>query len=117
MAGLEEEPPAPEPMPVFRGVSRAQFRGWLHHHPVGKLYLAYLRDYRDKQEKQFLELVVRGVTDGKPEKLGELRGRMLAVHEISELPFEAIIDFYDEGEPEAEPKNQGEAREDGSEAP
>ena len=105
-----EEAEALQPMPVFRGISRAQFRAWMAS-PVGKIYRAYLRDYRDKQEKQFLALVVTGTTDGKPEKLGELRGRMRAVHEVAELPFEAIIDFYDGNEPE-----EGEAKDDGSEA-
>ena len=82
-------------MSVLNGIEEAEYKAW-RHHPVTRLVLQYLEDYRAALVKEAVGRWESGklvLTDEH-----ELRGRILVVREIGELPFSAIEEFYRTGD-------------------
>lgn len=73
------------------GISEADFNVWKHH-PVSKLYLAYLADYRAMLLRDLLARWESGALILETEK--EIRGRTLTLAELVDLKFASIETFY-----------------------
>lgn len=74
------------------GIAEQDYQTW-RHHPVTKVFIEYLRDYR----QDLIEAATVQWLDGQLQiaTADELRGRALAIDDIAELPFAAMIAFYD----------------------
>ena len=79
------------------GLTEADFQVWKHH-PVTKVYLLYLGDYRAMLLRDLLERWEGGVLTLDTEK--EIRGRTMTLAELGELQFASIQKFYAEEENE-----------------
>lgn len=82
---------AKEERPNVGGVTEADYQQW-RHHPITKMFRAYLDDYHQ-------DIVAGAATAWLSGNLelptaDELRGRALTVQEIADLPFSAILEFY-----------------------
>lgn len=73
------------------GLTDADFNVWKHH-PVSKVYLRYLTDYRTMLLRNVLERWEAGALTLETEK--EIRGRTLTLAELVELNFASIEKFY-----------------------
>lgn len=73
------------------GIAEQDYQTW-RHHPVTKVFIEYLRDYR----ADLIEAAAAQWLDGNLQiaTADELRGRALAIGDIAELPFAAMIAFY-----------------------
>ena len=60
------------------------------------MLLAYLKDYREVLRRDHLERWEAGALDMNLES--EAKGRCNTLFELSELPFSALIEFYQEPE-------------------
>lgn len=77
--------------PEINGISEADFQIWKHH-PVSKIYLRYLADYRAMLLKELLAQWENGVLVLDTEK--EIRGRTLTLADLVDLQFASIQKFY-----------------------
>lgn len=73
------------------GLSEADFQVWKHH-PVSKLYLKYLADYRSMLLKELIERWEAGALTLETEK--EIRGRTMTLADLVELQFASVKKFY-----------------------
>lgn len=73
------------------GITESDFQVWKHH-PVSKLYLRYLNDYRSALLKELVERWEAGHLTLETEK--EIRGRTLTLADLTELQFASIEKFY-----------------------
>jgi hypothetical protein len=73
------------------GISESDFQVWKHH-PVSKLYLKYLVDYRAMLLNELLAQWENGVLTLDTEK--EIRGRTLTLADLVDLQFASIQKFY-----------------------
>lgn len=80
------------------GIAEGDFQSWKHH-PVSKIYLQYLVDYRAILLRDLLGRWEAGELTLETEK--EIRGRTLTLAELVELQFPSIQKFYQEEENEA----------------
>lgn len=89
------------PPPSIKGVVEADYQGW-RHHPVSKVVLQYLKDYHLAMKEEAWHYLL-GARSGKldPEHLGEISGRAKAAWELADLPFEALVAFYQKEENDA----------------
>jgi hypothetical protein len=78
---------------------------------VSRWLLTYLRDYRADALEALQERWLSGGLELATEH--ELKGRMLALGEVAELPFSAVADFYHQRD--ALTHKQSEEDDDGSE--
>lgn len=86
-----------QPDPMAQVVA-SDYRTW-RHHPVTKVLLSYLTDYRGAlQEKALAHLLQDSSEPFDLRYVGEIGGRIKAVSEIIDLPFEAIQSFYQKDE-------------------
>ncbi len=83
---------------AVKGIAEADYQGWKHH-PVSKVLLQYLRDYHLALKEEAWQCLLRGPAPAG--YLEEISGRARAVAELYELPFEAIVAFYQEEETNA----------------
>lgn len=81
------------------GISDSDFNVWKHH-PVSRVYLRYLADYRAMLLRELIGQWEAGVLILDTEK--EIRGRVMTLADLVELRFESIQKFYEE-ENEATP--------------
>jgi hypothetical protein len=81
------------------GISEGDFQVWKHH-PVSKLYLQYLADYRTMLLRDLLARWEAGALTLETEK--EIRGRTITLAELVELKFASIETFYQTSEEENE---------------
>jgi hypothetical protein len=79
------------------GITEADFQVWKHH-PVSKLYLKYLGDYRAMLLRELLMRWEAGAITLDTEK--EIRGRTMTLADLVELQFASIQKFYTEEEDE-----------------
>jgi hypothetical protein len=79
------------------GISEGDFNAWKHH-PVSKVYLRYLGDYRSMLLRELLGRWEAGKLELETEK--EIRGRVMTLADLVELRFESIQKFYAEEENE-----------------
>lgn len=79
------------------GLTDADFNVWKHH-PVSKVYLKYLDDYRTMLLRDVLERWEAGSLTLDTEK--EIRGRTVTLAELVELQFASIQTFYQKNEEE-----------------
>jgi hypothetical protein len=77
-----------------------EFQGW-RHHPVSRLVLQFLEDYRDARLLEALDAFWSGTLGPLQEQ--ELRGRARLADEIVALAWEDILRFYG-AEPVVEPE-------------
>lgn len=78
---------------TLEGLTEADFNVWKHH-PVSKLYLRYLGDYRAMLIRELLERWEAGTLQLDTEK--EIRGRTMTLADLTELQFASIQKFYSE---------------------
>ena len=84
-------------------VTVEDYRVW-RHHPVTKVLYKYLQDYQQVLEaKALAHLLEDSDMPLNPKYVGEISGRVKAVAEIQDLPFEAIKIFYQKEEENAAP--------------
>jgi hypothetical protein len=79
------------------GLTKDDFQVWKHH-PVSKVYLKYLGDYRAMLLRELLERWEAGALTLDTEK--EIRGRTLTLADLVDLQFASIEKFYSEEEDE-----------------
>ena len=82
----------------LEGITEPDFQTWKHH-PVSKVYLKYLADYRSMLLRDLLGRWEAGDLTLDIEK--EIRGRTLTLAELGELTFASIQKFYQEEDNEA----------------
>jgi hypothetical protein len=75
----------------INGITEADFQVWKHH-PVSKIYLRYLADFRAMLLKELLGQWENGKLTLDTEK--EIRGRTLTLADLTELQFASIQKFY-----------------------
>lgn len=75
------------------GLTEGDFQVWKHH-PVSKIYLQYLGDYRAMLLKELLGRWEAGALTLETEK--EIRGRVMTLADLVELQFASIQKFYQE---------------------
>jgi len=63
------------------------------HHPVTKVFLQYVNDFALVLEREAIDRWRAGSLRLIDEQ--EMRGRVVTLRELAELPFEAISMFYD----------------------
>ncbi len=68
-----------------------EFQGW-RHHPVSKVVLAFLEDYRDERLLEALQAFWDGQLGTLQEQ--ELRGRARMADEIVALQWADVLRFY-----------------------
>lgn len=81
--------------PEVHGIRLEDFQQW-RHHPVSKVVLQFLRDYRESMHRELLERWTAGSLVLADES--EMRGRSATLQEFAELQFESMLNFYKEGE-------------------
>jgi hypothetical protein len=64
------------------------------HHPVTKVFLKYVEDFSVALEREAVDRWISGALKLIDEQ--EMRGRIMTLREISELPLSAIREFYKE---------------------
>ncbi|MDE2099598.1 MAG: hypothetical protein KGL39_20265 [Patescibacteria group bacterium] len=77
-------------------IPKEQYQEW-RHHPVSKVFLQFLRDKQEFLKAAALEQWVGG-SDSFVSCNQTVRGQIIELGEIAELPFEAIEEFYKEKE-------------------
>ena len=82
---------------ILDGLTDADFNVWKHH-PVSKVYLKYLADYRTMLLRDLLARWESGALVLDTEK--EIRGRTMTLAELGELQFASIQKFYQTSEEE-----------------
>lgn len=68
------------------------------HHPVSKVFLQFMSDYANTLEREALDRWRSGTLKLIDEQ--EMRGRVLTLRELTELPLEAVKAFYQKDEAE-----------------
>lgn len=81
--------------PDVHGIRLEDFQQW-RHHPVSKVVLQFLRDYREVMHRELLERWTANSLTLSDEH--EMRGRSATLQEFAELQFESMLNFYKEGE-------------------
>lgn len=83
-----------------KGITPEDFANWKHN-PVSKVVRRFLKDYADSIGKEALnQFLGKGALFTESAQL-EMRGRMLAALEASELSFESLASFYQAEEDDA----------------
>lgn len=77
-------------------ISRQEFQEWKHH-PVSKVFFEYLREKQKFVKESALEQWVNG-SEAFASCNQTVRGQIIELNEVIELPFEAIEEFYKEKE-------------------
>lgn len=78
-------------MTTFKEVSRQQYQEW-RNHPVTLAFRKYLVDYRAVLKEEAWGRLQGGALD--PVDQGEIKGRANTLEEVSDIPFDAIVRFY-----------------------
>lgn len=82
-----------EKPPVVKGIAEADYQRW-RHHPVSKVMLQYFEDYAAALQSDVLMRWKSGNKLIADEQ--QALGRVLTLQEIVELPFSAVVAFYEE---------------------
>jgi hypothetical protein len=77
------------------GITRQDFEHWKHA-AVTKLFRRYLADKRAFMERTILDQWINGVLSLQTEQT--VRGQIVELTELTDLPFEALVGFYQEDE-------------------
>lgn len=77
-------------------ISREEYQEW-RHHPVSKIFLQFLLDKQAFLKAASLDQWLGGA-DSFASCNQTIRGQIIELGEIAELPFEAIDEFYKEKE-------------------
>lgn len=83
---MADQQPLP---PTVQGLTEAEYQAW-RHHPVSKLLLSYLKDKRAAVGDAVSQAWIS--TGEPPDKT--LRGQIIEMEEIENLPFAAFIAMY-----------------------
>src|SRR5947199_351689 len=95
-----------EPAPFkIKGVGKAEFQEW-RHHPASKVFLQFLKDKQDFLKAAALDQWVNGA-DSFATCNQTIRGQIIELSEIADLPFEAMEEFYKERDNAAEDSQDG----------
>lgn len=73
------------------GITKSDYQEWKHH-PVSKVVLQYLADYRAMLLKEHLAEWEAGKLDEVRDL--EMRGRVMTLAELADLDFSSIEHFY-----------------------
>lgn len=73
-------------------ISKSEYQEW-RHHPATKDFLQFIRDKRDFLKAAALDQWVNGV-ESFANCNQTVRGQIIELDELAELPFEAISEFY-----------------------
>jgi len=85
----------PAKAPEVRGISAQEFAAW-RHHPVTKVFRLYLEDKRAFFERTALNQWVNGDLTLYGDEGRTIRGQIIELIELADLPFEALVAFYQE---------------------
>ena len=88
---MKQEPGAPALPPELAGVVEADYQQW-RHHQVTKVYLQYLKDFREGLRNQLLDLLEAGQLDEQLKH--EAKGRLSALNECVFLEYAHMVRFY-----------------------
>jgi uncharacterized phage-associated protein len=80
------------------GITRRDFEQWKHE-PVTKLFRRYLADKQTFIERYAIDRWLSGTISLQEDQT--LRGHIVELAELSDLPFEALVEFYKEDEERA----------------
>ena len=83
----------------LNGIREADFQSWKHH-PVSKVFLRYLADYRDTLRKHQLAVIENSPDPIAPKAEGEYAGRVRTLDELANIEFSHLVQFYPEEEEE-----------------
>lgn len=87
-----------QPVPTVKGVTEADYQMW-RHHPVTIAFNTFLIDYSEALKREAWEtLQANPEVPLKPEYLRVIAARALAAIEMSDLPFSAMVHFYQKPE-------------------
>lgn len=89
--------------PVKLSIAESDYQEWKHH-PVSKVFLKYLADYREALLKTHVMEWEAGKLDEVRDL--EMRGRVLTLADLTELQFASIEHFYVTPEEEADAERQ-----------
>lgn len=78
---------------ALNGIREADFLGWKHH-PVTKVYLRYLCDFRDQLRQLQQKEIENSDEPLPPKKQGEYKGRVLTLDELAAIEFRHLLEFY-----------------------
>jgi len=93
------------PQPSLFGIKEADFLAW-RHHPVTKVFVSYLTDYRAALQRDHIDRWEGGRLD--PDTESEAKGRCNTLQELATLQFGAMLQFYgdiEEGKKDEENAN------------
>jgi hypothetical protein len=79
--------------PAVWGITAQEFAAW-RHHAVTKVFRQYLRDKRAFIERVAIDQWIAGALSLQADQT--MRGHIVELAELSDLPFEAIYEFYKE---------------------
>lgn len=94
---MTDAPDEQTPEPTVHGIAESDYQAWKHH-PVTKLLLRYMADFRSVLIRETTERWEAGSLILAEEH--EMRARVVTLRELGELPFAAIHNFYQEGSEE-----------------
>lgn len=80
-------------------ISKEEYQEW-RHHPASKVFLQFLRDKQEFMKAAMLEQWI-GASDAFAQNNQTVRGQIVELGEIIDLPYEAIEEFYKEKENDA----------------
>jgi hypothetical protein len=77
-------------------VTREEYNEW-RHHPVSKVFLQFLRDKKEFLTKAMMDQWLDG--NEAFDRAGQtVRGQIIELGEIADMPFEQISEFYKQEE-------------------
>lgn len=82
-------------MSKVNGLGVEEYQAW-RHHPVTKMFLAYLSDFRTSLIEEMLRRWAAEKLQLSHEH--EIRGRVEILDEMATLKFETIVEFYQKPE-------------------
>ena len=86
----------------LNGIRDADFQSWKHH-PVTKVFLRYVADYRDALRRDQIEKIENAEEPMPPKAQGEYKGRIRTLEELAGIEFGHLVDFYPLEEQEEDP--------------
>lgn len=80
-------------------ISKEEYQEW-RHHPASKVFLQFLRDKQEFMKAAMIEQWI-SASEAFAQNNQTVRGQIVELGEIAELPYEAIEEFYKEKETDA----------------
>jgi len=82
-----------EQLVTVKGISKADYQSW-RHNPVSQVMLRFLADKRAYLERSAIDQWISGGLSLQADQT--IRGQIIELFEIENMPFDALVDFYQE---------------------